>query len=74
MEGQEGACVVQALRMESVPANCTPDLLPENSQYVCLQIRGVWSIAMSEVRHVRGSRVTPQPDMHVHLRMYAPKP
>jgi len=63
VEGQEGACVVEALRMESVPANCTPDLLPENDHYVCLQIRGVWSIAMSEVSHVPTSRVTLQPDM-----------
>ena len=40
-----------------MPANCTPDLLPENDGYVCLQIRGVWSIATSEVVSCHGTAI-----------------
>ena len=68
VEGQGGACVMEALRMERVPGNCTPDLLPENHEYVCLQIRGVWSIGASEVVSCHGTAILCEGQSLVQVR------
>jgi hypothetical protein len=68
VEVRGGACVIEALRMERVPGNCTPDLLPENDEYVCLQIRGVWSIGASEVVSCHGTAILCEGQSLVQVR------
>jgi hypothetical protein len=52
---ESGGAVVEAVRMERVPRNCTPDLMPENDGLVCLRIHGAWHVTACEVVSCHGT-------------------
>ena len=52
-----GVCDAQLVRLERVPRNCTPDLLPENEDMICLRVRGAWLLEACEVVSCHGTAV-----------------